>query len=273
MTIYGPSHRASKANYTAPAAGVARGYWNHPTFTAERFLPDIEDRHAKMYRTGDRAVLGNDGELRFLGRRDTQLKILGFRIEAGELEAALHQHPAVAQAVVLDVELSAIKQLGMSIILKSGMTATMADLQAFLRAKLPEYMIPTLSVFVDVMPYGPTGKLNRDALRSMMQNRSAVAVPPVSTRNPLEAKIAARFAENLQLDAIGVDDNYFTVGGRSLSASQLLTDLCEDISIFARRPGEDVAKLYAALSQAFAKKPTIRTVSIFAMRQKMAAGV
>ncbi|RAG85060.1 hypothetical protein DN069_13970 [Streptacidiphilus pinicola] len=217
---------------------LARGYFGQPAMTAERFVPDpFGQPGARMYRTGDLARW-NQGRLEYVGRGDGQVKIRGLRIEPAEVEAALTAHPGVAQAVVTVHEHLGRKQLVGYVVpvgvvtgpsgepqsigdLHVDLTAgvSVAELRRFAAARLPEFMVPSLFVTVDRIPRTPTGKLDRAALPApVLQERAYRA--PVS---PTEQVLAAVFAEVLGVDRVGVDDDFFAVGGDSIRSIQVVS--------------------------------------------------
>ena len=205
--------------------GVARGYRNREDLTTERFVRD-EFRNvigAKIYRTGDVARHLADGRLECLGRVDHQIKIRGFRIELGEIETALAAHPAVRTCVVHTYDRAGDVQL-VAYVASHGDAPSVADLQAALRAKLPEYMVPAAFVFLAEFPRTPNGKIDRKALPApdAGAGRSTDYVAP---RNQLEQEIADVWQQVLKAERIGVKDNFFEVGGHSLLAAQLVWQL------------------------------------------------
>src|SRR5580765_1779528 len=207
-------------------AGVARGYLNRPELTAEKFLKDpfTNDPHARMYRTGDLGRWLGDGNIEFLGRSDFQVKIRGFRIELDEIEVRLAEHPAVREVVVVareeapgDRRLVAYYTTA----LKDGSKAPSAEqLRAYLSASLPEYMVPAAYVRLEAWPLTPNGKLDRRALPAPEMVSVAAWRAP---RTPQEEILCSLFAEVLGLEKVGLDDNFFDLGGHSLMATRLVS--------------------------------------------------
>ncbi|QPQ89142.1 amino acid adenylation domain-containing protein (plasmid) [Burkholderia gladioli] len=209
-------------------AGVARGYLNQPELSAERFLNDPfhSAPGARMYRTGDLARYQTDGNLEFLGRNDQQVKIRGFRIEPGEIETHLASHPAVREAVVIAREdAPGEKRLVAYVTPNQEVPEDLAlVLRTYLRARLPEYMVPAAYVMLQALPLTPNGKLDRRALPA--PDSSAYAQrgyePP---QGEAEIILASIWAELLGLERVGRHDNFFELGGHSLLAVRLMERL------------------------------------------------
>ena len=211
-------------------AGVARGYLNRPELTAERFLPDPFGAApgARMYKTGDLARYRPDGSIEFLGRSDQQVKIRGFRIELGEIEAALGQHPAVREAVILARE----DAPGEKRLVAYAVTHAATDeLRRFLRDRLPEYMLPAVFVLLDALPLMPNGKIDRGALRAPDRSRPELNKAFVAPRGPTEEIVAEIWAQLLDIERIGIHDNFFDLGGHSLLATQLMSRVRETFQV------------------------------------------
>ena len=212
--------------------GVVRGYWRRPDLTAEKFLSDPFRLGNRMYRTGDIARFLPDGNLEFLGRADFQVKLRGFRIEIGEIEAALENQSGVGQAAVVAREFKSRiqsqsqtqiedKRLVAYVVPKPGTKLEIADLRAALAAILPEYMVPSHFVFLDSLPLTANGKIDRNALPnpSAVENESGTAPEP--PRNELERVIAEAWKDALGVDRVGLNENFFDLGAHSLMVAEV----------------------------------------------------
>lgn len=202
-------------------AGLARGYLGRPGLTAERFLANpFGSPGSRMYRSGDLACRRADGSLVFLGRIDHQVKIRGFRIEPGEVEAVLARHPSVRQAAVMArMDSSGQHMLVGYVVPAEHDVADTFALRAYLTGLLPDYMVPAALVALAALPLTPNGKLDRDALPEPVFGSGINAAP----RTPREETLTQLFAEVLCLDAIGIEDSFFDLGGHSLTATRLLS--------------------------------------------------
>ncbi|SHE68903.1 non-ribosomal peptide synthase domain TIGR01720/amino acid adenylation domain-containing protein [Seinonella peptonophila] len=196
-------------------AGVTRGYLNREELTAERYLPDLINPDERMYRTGDLVRWMETGELEYLGRIDDQIKLRGYRIELGEIIAQLQSHPEIAEATVLVRN----EQLCAYFIAHDLKAVQMSSLQAYLRDKLPEYMVPTAWIPVDHFPLTTNGKLDKQAL-PLPDRHKAEYVPPA---NHIEERLIKLWTEILAVEKVGVIDHFFALGGHSLKAMRLLT--------------------------------------------------
>ncbi|AUS81135.1 hypothetical protein C1701_25465 [Actinoalloteichus sp. AHMU CJ021] len=211
--------------YTA-GTGVARGYVDRPGLTAGRFVADPFDaRGGRLYRTGDRARWRRDGQLEFLGRADDQVKLRGFRIEPGEVEAVLARHPAVAvAAVVVREDTPGVRRLvGYAVPSATGGTGTEtlgAELRDAVRAELPEYLVPAAVVVLDALPLTPNGKPDRAALPAPeFQGGEDFRAPSGET----ERTLCQIWSEVLGVDRVGVEDNFFALGGDSILSIQVVS--------------------------------------------------
>jgi acyl carrier protein len=203
--------------------GLARGYRNRPDLTAERFAADPFSAvpGARLYRTGDLARWRHDGTIECLGRMDHQVKIRGFRIELGEIEAALQQHPGVRQAVaVVRTYGPGDTRLVGYVVGEAGLSVE--GLQTHLQALLPEYMVPTRYVLLDRLPLTPSGKVDRKAL-PMPDATPTSGSSYVAPRTPLEESLVAIWQEVLKIERVGVEDNFFDLGGHSLLMMQVVS--------------------------------------------------
>ncbi|PCC68477.1 amino acid adenylation domain-containing protein [Nannocystis exedens] len=200
---------------------LARGYLDRPDITAERFVPDPFGPRpgGRLYRTGDFARYLPDGALEFLGRIDHQVKIRGFRIELVEIEAALGEHPAVADCAVLVREDRPGDKRLVAYVASAAEPAA-AELRAFLRAKLPEYMVPAAFVCMRALPVDPNGKTDRRALAGLALGQVEVDRSDVP-QTEAERRVAAIWCELLGLDQVGAHDNFFDLGGHSLLVPKL----------------------------------------------------
>jgi amino acid adenylation domain-containing protein len=205
--------------------GLARGYLNRPDLTAEKFIPNpfSVEPGARLYKTGDVGRFLPDGNIELVGRTDDQVKIRGFRVEPGEIEVELGRHPAVREAVVIAREdIPGEKRLTAYVVPREGSDSTIGDLRAFLRQKLPEYMVPSAFMFLDGMPFTRSGKVDRRSLPAPDLSRDATATF-VAHRNPIERALVEIWSEVLKLPEIGVQDNFFELGGHSLLAAMVLS--------------------------------------------------
>jgi hypothetical protein len=203
---------------------LARGYLDQPELTAERFIPDSWGQipGARLYRTGDRARYRPDGNIEFLGRGDHQLKVRGFRVETGEIEAVLGQHPGVGGcAVAVRTDESGQNSL-VAYVAPAQAADSGGELAAFLRVRLPEYMVPAAFVFLSALPLTPSGKVDRGALPSPKLARPERTERFVAPRTETEETLAGIWKEVLRLEWVGVNDSFFELGGHSLLATQVI---------------------------------------------------
>ena len=203
---------------------LARGYLGRPDLTAERFVPDpfSERPGARLYKTGDLARYHADANIEFIGRMDNQVKVRGYRVELGEIEAVLNEHRLVRECVVMaEPDKSGSNRL-VAYFVASGETAPkVEELRTFLRQKLPEYMMPSAFVALDAMPLTPGRKIDRRALPKITGIRPDLEAAFVPPRNRMEKAIAAIWEQVLGLEQAGVHDNFFDLGGHSLLMAQV----------------------------------------------------
>ncbi|WP_340613218.1 phosphopantetheine-binding protein [Xenorhabdus thailandensis] len=208
-------------------AGLARGYLNQPELTAECFVANpfatAEDKalgYTRLYRTGDLVRWQPDGNLEYLGRNDFQVKIRGYRIELGEIETALTLHPQVKQAVVIDREHNGHKVLAAYLVTEEELSDD--SLTEHLSSRLPEYMLPASFTRIETVPLTLNGKLDRRALpEPVWGDRNSYVAP----RNALETQLCAIWQDVLGLERIGIEDNFFRIGGDSIVSIQLVSKL------------------------------------------------
>lgn len=212
-------------------AGLARGYLNRPDLTAARFVPHPHRPGERLYRSGDLARQVDESEYEYLGRADQQVKIRGFRVELGEIETALLSHPAIRQAaVLLRSDGRQHDRLVGYLVTDGGERPSPAALKAHLAHILPAHMVPAAFVFVPHLPLTVNGKLDRAALPAPTRSRPDSAASYCGPRNPLERKLADIVADVLQIDHVGIDDNFFDLGGNSLLMVELHRRLVPDMA-------------------------------------------
>ena len=204
--------------------GVADGYLNQPTETAVRFLPDpfSSNPDARLYQTGDLVKQLPDGAIEFIGRRDHQVKVRGYRVELAEVEAALEEHGDVGQAVVVVRAEADRDQLVAYLTVSQGKSPSHDDIRRTLIQKLPNYMIPSAFVFLESFPLTANGKLNRAALPSPNDTRPELQRTFVAPQTASEKEIAEIWSSVLKLNEVGIHDDFFELGGHSLLATQVV---------------------------------------------------
>jgi amino acid adenylation domain-containing protein len=239
--------------------GLARGYLGRPDLTAERFVPDPRtgadgEAGGRLYRTGDLARWHADGRLECLGRIDAQVKVRGFRIEPGEIEVALGEHPAIRQAAVVARRHDGGDHRLVAYVVVTGEAPASAELRDFLAARLPDYMVPGAFLRLDALPLTPNGKVDRRAL----PEPQAAATAYVAPRSPVEQLLADIWREVLDVESVGVQDDFFDLGGHSLLALQVITrirrtfDLDIELRHIFRFP------TIGQLSEALLERPDLR---------------
>ncbi|WNN92284.1 non-ribosomal peptide synthetase [Gloeocapsopsis dulcis] len=206
--------------------GLARGYFQRPHLTAERFIPNpFSDKAERLYKTGDLARYLPNGEIEYIGRIDNQVKIRGFRIELGEIETVITQHPAVRETVVVvRSDLADSQTLVAYVVPQQEQTLTISELRSFLESKLPNYMIPTAFVTLEALPLTPNGKIDRKALPTP-DTAQLTSSKYISPTTPIEKLLGGIWAEILGIDKIGIHDNFFELGGHSLIATRVISQI------------------------------------------------
>ncbi|MFY2562031.1 amino acid adenylation domain-containing protein, partial [Corallococcus terminator] len=209
-------------------AQLAQGYHERAELTARRFVPDgyAREAGARLYRTGDRARWRGDGVVEFLGRLDAQVKVRGFRVELGEVEAALRELPGVRDAAAgVHEDAPGDKRLVGYVVLRAGAAWEPEVLREALARKLPEHMVPPALMKLEALPLTPSGKLARGKLPAPDVESLRGAAPFVAPRGAMEARLAEAFAAVLKLPRVSVTDSFFSMGGHSLLATQLVSRL------------------------------------------------
>ncbi|QEI42139.1 Linear gramicidin synthase subunit D [Dolichospermum sp. UHCC 0315A] len=230
--------------------GLARGYLNRTDLTEAKFIPNpfCNKPSSRLYKTGDLARYLPDGNIEYLSRIDNQVKIRGFRIELGEVEAVLTQHPVVRETVVIARENSAgDKQLVAYLVPHQEPAPTNSDLRHFLKAQLPDYMMPSAFVVLETLPLTPNGKVDRRAL-PQPELRPELEPTFVAPQTPTEELVASIWEKVLRVSQVGINDNFFELGGHSLLATQLLLQV------------NDACRVELPLSKLF-EDPTVASLS------------
>jgi len=207
-------------------AGLARGYINRPVLTAERFVSKTfsNGSETRLYRTGDLGRFLPDGQIAFLGRQDEQIKIRGYRIEPDEIVCQLDAHPAVqTSAVIAREDAAGEKQLVAYVVLAADAAPQDLKLREFLSERLPEYMVPAAFVRLDTLPLTPNGKIDRATLPPPDSGNLLRHQPSVAPRTPIEERLIRILTPLLRVEKIGLNDNFFFLGGHSLLGTQLVT--------------------------------------------------
>ncbi|MDT7804639.1 MAG: hypothetical protein QOI78_8072 [Actinomycetota bacterium] len=209
--------------------GVSRGYFGRTDLTAEVFVADpFGEPGTRMYRTGDLARRNDDGLIELVGRASSQVKILGFRVELAEVEAALAGYPGLAQVVVVVRELESGEKRLVGYVVPEAGDVDLGALRAHVRESLPDYMIPAAFVQLESLPLTPNGKLDRKAMPEPDFEAAAAYRAP---ETPLQEALCAIFGSVLEVPQVGIDDSFFDLGGQSLQAMRLLNRMKADLDV------------------------------------------
>jgi acyl carrier protein len=239
-----------KSRYIAP------GYWRRPDLSREKFVADANGGDQRIYYTGDLGRLRADGRLYHLGRKDFQLSVRGYRVEAGEIEALLLAQENVKEALVVTSasSTSAVhdRLVAYIVVFEKPLPAT-STLRKAVRDKLPTYMVPTDFVFLDSLPLTPNGKIDRLALPVPDGSRPDLEVAYCAPQSEIERLLAEIWAEVLAVDRVGIHDNFFDLGGHSLAASRVISRVIQtfklDLPVKALFDAPTVARMADVLSQ------------------------
>ncbi|MEE3716401.1 amino acid adenylation domain-containing protein [Tumidithrix elongata RA019] len=218
--------------------GVARGYLNRPELTAEKFIPNpfVTQSDARLYKTGDLARFMPDGQIECMGRIDFQVKVRGFRIELGEIETTMLLHPAVKEAAAIArQDISGEKVLVGYFIpdhdSETDINQLIPELRRFLKESLPDFMVPNIFMALESMPLTPNGKVDRKALPQTDAFRPELAANYVAPRNEIEQQIAVIWAQVMNLERVGIRDNFFDLGGYSLIGIQVIARIRQALQV------------------------------------------
>ena len=257
--------------------GLSRGYLNRAEFTAERFIPNPHGaaQGGRLYRTGDKARYLPDGNIEFLGRFDHQVKVRGYRIELGEIEVLLAAHPDVAEAVVVARdETVGGKQLVAYVTADRGAAIDIGQLRGYLRGHLPEYMVPAAFVVIDAIPLTSNGKVDRRALPAPPQRYETASAVYEAPRTDIEKSVVHVWQEVLQLESVGLNENFFDLGGHSLLIPQVLIKLYKatgkKASLVDLFMYPTVSSLVKRLNDGEEQDISVSEISESAKRQRMA---
>lgn len=205
---------------------MASGYWRDTAATQARFNEDPDEAGVRLYHTGDRGLLRADGCLELYGRTDNMVKVRGYRVELEAIDVALLTHPDVLHAATVTRPLPHGEAvLAAYVTPRAGSTPAVSDLRAHVAAQLPAWMVPARLIILETMPMTPTGKVNRRALPPLGNQRPELATPYMPPETPLQVELAELWAEALELESVGIDDSFVELGGDSLRAVRILTQV------------------------------------------------
>jgi len=255
--------------------GLARGYLNQPDLTAERFIPSPFGQEQVLFKTGDLGRYLADGDIEYLGRIDHQVKVRGFRIELGEIESQIKRLEAVSNCVVVVREdRPGDQRLTAYYVCKDGHAVSESELRRQLQAKLPEYMLPAIFMRLDALPLTPNGKVDRQALPEPETVRPDIEASFAAPRSQTEKMLADIWAEVLNVEQVGTNDNFFDLGGHSLLMirvhSKLQEIIDQDISMITLFQYPTVGSLCNYLSGEAIEQSSIEKIYDRAERQAKA---
>ena len=211
---------------------LSLGYWTNPELTAKKFKPDPYNPGMRLYYTGDLGLMLPDGCLLYKGRRDLRVKIRGYGVELGEIENALDRHPEIKEAIVVARSTQSTETRLIAYFTCHGQSVpSVSGLRSYLKKTLPEYMIPSAFVRLDALPLTPNGKVNRLLLPEPDSSRPELDTSFVAPRTSMEEKLATIWAEILSLKQVGIHDNFFDLGGHSLAATRVVSQVIKQIEI------------------------------------------
>jgi len=214
------------------ALDFSPSFWRRPDLIATKFLPDPNGGERKIYLTGDLGRMLPDGCLEQLGRKDFQVKIRGLRVETAEVEGALRTMGAIREAVVTaQEEKPGEKRLVAYIVAAGNAALSVSEVRRFVEQKLPPLMVPSRFVVLDALPLTPTGKVNRRALPNPGTSRPELDIPFVAPRTPVETELAQIWAKVLSVEQVGIHDRFFDLGGHSLNATQVVSQVIKQFQI------------------------------------------
>ena len=254
-------------------AGLARGYLNRPDLTEARFIahPFSGRPSERLYKSGDLARRLPDGDIAYLGRLDDQVKIRGFRVELGEIEAALCRHRSIREAVVLACEDGAgDRRLVAYVVTAPEVSLAVPEVRRFLKETLPDYMVPGAFVFLDVLPLTKHGKVDRRALPAPPAERSE-AKAVVAPRDSLEQRLTSLWESVLEVHPVGIRDNFFDLGGHSLSALRLMAEIEKEFAVQLPVAALFQSPIIEQLAQALRRQSHLSVSPLVAIRKEGAA--
>ncbi len=220
-----PVNEGDEGEIYVSGMSLARGYINQPELTASRFISNPFFPGSLMYKTGDIGKYISGGDIEYLGRADNQVKVRGYRIEPGEIEITLGMIPGIAHvAIIVREDIPGDKRLVAYLVKENKSKITVADLRKYLHGKLPEYMMPSAFVFLDNIPKTPSGKIDRNSFPAPDQNRPDIGIY-AEPSSAIEKKVASIWGSLLQINKVGIDDNFFDLGGNSLLALQFIAKI------------------------------------------------